>query len=191
MLLLHALVRVLSFLLLLALALLGGAVALFCLQSGTDGLSLPNGAKLLGLSAVWDDLGTGLQTVEAGEALAVLIGFGALALGLLLLLGVFVPRRERLVRVAGDDPVAARRRPLAQAATALAEQAEGITTAKAKVRPGRRTGGRLKLSARVAASSSPDAARTAVEQGLEPVAGPFGLKTRVRVVPGGKGRRVQ
>ena len=57
--------------------------------------------------------------------------------------------RERLVTLASTEAgeVAARRRPLAQAATALVEQVRGVTEARVRVRPRRRGGGRMKVRA--------------------------------------------
>ena len=90
--------------------------------------------------------------VEASGPIALvaaLSGLGAVLLGLLLMAGVLVSRRERLVTLAEGQrgSLAARRRPLAQAATALVEQVRGVTEARVRMRPRRTGGGRLAVRA--------------------------------------------
>ena len=192
----RALVRVLAFLLLLALALLGLAFAIFSIQGGTGTLSYANLADLVGLSAVGDEVGGFLRRLERGEQglLTILAGLGAILLGLLLLLGVLVPGRERLLSLpgrSGDGEVAARRRPLTQAATALVEQARGVSGARVRVRPGRTSGGRLTVRAEHTRRADPVEVRQAVEERVRPLAEPFGLRTKVQTRLGGAGSRVQ
>ncbi|MDP9400464.1 MAG: DUF6286 domain-containing protein [Actinomycetota bacterium] len=190
------LVRVLSFLLLLALALLGLTIAIFSIQGGTGTLSLAGLADLVGLSAVGDEVGGFLRRLESGEQglLTMLAGLGAILLGLLLLLGIFTPARERLLSLpgrGGDGRVGARRRPLAQAATTLVEQARGVSGAHVRVRPGRSSGGRLTVRAEHTLRADPDEVRQAVEERVRPLAEPFGLRTKVQTRLGGAGSRVQ
>lgn len=191
-LLLRALVRLLAFALLAALAVAGIAVAVFCIGGGRSGLSLLHGAELLHLPQFRDSVGSFLTTLEAGGPVAVvaaLAGLGAMLLGVLLLAGALVPRRERLV--SAGDGVAARRRPLAQMAAALAEGSDGVTAVRARVRPGRRGGGRLKIRAeRTLPAHAADVER-AIAQATAPLAEPFGLTTRVRTRVGRGGARVE
>jgi hypothetical protein len=182
----RGLAALIGFLLLVVLAVAGLAVAIFCIGSGTTGPSLGGLAKLAHLPALRDSLGGWLAQLEAPGSVAVvaaLAGLGAIALGLILLAGVLVPRRERLVTLAGDDAgsLAARRRPLAQAAQALVEQAAGVTGAKVKVRPRRTSGGRLKVRASRPRPSEPAQVRSAVEAQLEELTTAFKLKARVDV----------
>src|ERR1700754_762354 len=122
----RAVVRIVSFLLLVLLALGGLALAVFSIDTGTPGPSLGRLASLLHLPDARDAVGGWLDQLEAGGSVAVLAGIcgiGAILLGLFLLAGLFVPRRERLIVMAGEGPgdLATRRRPLAQAAQVLAE----------------------------------------------------------------------
>jgi hypothetical protein len=118
-------------------------------------------------------------------------GLGAILLGLLLMAGLLVPRRERLVTLASDDTgtLAARRRPLAQAAQTLVEQVRGVTDARARVRPRRRAGGRLRVRASRTKAADPGQVRSAVDDQLRELTDPFTLTTRVEVAR--DGARVQ
>ena len=127
----RVLVRLVAFLLLVLLAVAGLAVAVFSIDTGTTGPSLGRLAELLHLASLRDTVGAWLDQLEASGSVAVvggLCGLGAVLVGLVLLAGLLVPRRERLITmpsaVSGD--LAARRRPLAQVAQTLAEQARGV-----------------------------------------------------------------
>ena len=194
--LLRALVRVLAFLLLLALALAGLAAALFSIQGGTEPLSYSTLASLIRLPEARDAIAAWFAQISAQgpvAAIALLCGLGAMLLGLLLMLGVLVPRRERLVTLEQRDggTLAARRRPLAGAARALAEQARGITEAKVSARPRRRGGGTLQVRAERSRHTDAATARRAIEEQLQPIVGPFKLRARVATRVGGRGSRVQ
>lgn len=184
-LLLRALARLVGFLLLLALALAGLAVAVFSLSGGDGTLSLPGLIELVRLDDLSDEVGTLLETLEAGgsaDAVAALSGLAAVLLALGLLVGALVPGRERLLVVRRDEhgTIAARRRAVAQTASALAEQPRDVVSAKAKVRPRRRgTGGRLQLTAYHAQTASEPAVEDAARRQLEPLAGPFSLRVKV------------
>ena len=178
--------RVLGFVVLVALAAAGILLAVFCIGTGTHGPSLGGLARLLSLGSVRHSVAHWLTRLEGPGSVAVipgLCGLGAIALGLLLIAGVIIPRRERLVQLAQDErgAVAARRRPLAQIATALVEQVRGVGEARVRVRPFRRSGGRLAVRASRTPSTDADAVRRAVGQQLEPLTQPFKLKARVDV----------
>ena len=126
----RALVRVISFVLLVILAVAGLVLAVFCISTGTSGPSLGGLAHLLDLGSLRDTVGSWLGQLEASGAvagIAAVCGLAAMLLGLLLLAGILVPRRERLVTLASGEhgTIAARRRPLAQAATALVAAGAG------------------------------------------------------------------
>ena len=128
----RAVARLLAFLLLVALAVVGLAAAVFCIGKGTDTLSLHNLADIVALPQARDQVASFLATLEAPGSTAVLSALGglaAMAVGLVLLIGVLVPRRERLVSLTRtpDGTIAARRRPLGQIAEALVEQGRGVT----------------------------------------------------------------
>lgn len=190
----RALVRLVSFLLLVILAVAGIVLAVFCIGTGTSGPSLGGLAALIDLSTLRDTVGGWLEQLEASGPVAVvaaLCGLGAILLGLLLLAGILVPRRERLVTLTSGEngTLAARRRPLAQAATALVEQVRGVTEARVRVRPRRRSGGRLAVRASRGRPADPDEVRSAVREQLGGLTGPFELKARVDVPR--RGARVQ
>lgn len=194
--LLRALARLVTFVLLVALAAIGLATAIFAL-GGSGDLSIPGLASLGGLPELEDQAGRLLGAVEADGSIAVLsalAGLGSAALGVLLLVGALAPTRERLVVLEKSDEgtLAARRRPLTQAARALVEQTRGVTASKVKLRPRRGERGG-KLSIRVAHSSASDPSRIADEAtaSVGQLEKAFELKTRVRPRLGGKGRRVQ
>jgi len=193
--LLRALVRLLGFLMLVVLAVAGLALAAFSIQDGESGLSLPALADALRLHDLSDSVDSSLSALERSgspDLVSLLIGLGLMALGVLLAAGVFVPARERLVSLESEEGrLAARRRPLAQVARALAERGEGVTTAKTKVRPGRRRGGKVKVRADHTRMTAPGAAKERVERELLPLSDGFGLKPEVRTRPADRGSRVQ
>src|SRR6476469_8700488 len=180
----RTLARIVGFLVCVVLALGGLLLAVFTIGTGTHGPSLGGLARLLSLHSVRDTVGPWLARVEAPGSVAVIAGVcgvGAIALGLLLIAGVLVPRRERLVQLAEDErgKLAARRRPLAQIATSLVEPVRGVSVARVRVRPFRRVGGRLSVRASRTARADADEVRRAVAEQLESLTGPFKLKARV------------
>jgi len=196
MILLRALLRLVTFVLLVVLAVAGLAAAVFSIQGGTGGLSLPKLAEYAQLPAVRDRTGDLLSAVEASGSVArysLLAGALAVLLGLLLLIAALVPRRERLVELErGDDgTLNARRRPLAQAARALVEPARGVTEAKVRARARRRGGGTLRVRALRTRPAQDTAIRASIAERLQPLTQPFKLKTTVRVREADRGARVQ
>lgn len=184
------LARVVGFLVLVALAAAGILLAVFCIGTGTHGPSLGDLARLLSLASVRNNVGHWLDRLAAPGSVAViagLCGLGAMALGLLLIAGVLVPRRERLVQLAEDErgTLAARRRPLAQIATTLVEQVRDVSEARVRVRPFRRSGGRLSVRASRTRPANPGEVKSAVSEKLESLTEPFKLKARVDVVRNG------
>lgn len=182
----RALVRLVGFVALLALAVAGLALAVFCIGTGTTGPSLGRLASLLHLASFRGTVGEWLGDLEASGSVAViagLCGVGAILLGLLLLAGIFVPRRERLVTLSHGEPgtVAARRRPLAQIATVLIERVRGVTQARVRVRPRRRVGGRLSIRASRTPRADPREVQGAVRDALRDLTEPFKLRARVEL----------
>jgi hypothetical protein len=185
-LLLRALARLVAFVLLAGLAACGAAVAIFSVgPSRTGDFSLPGLARLADLGGLRRRVGELLSDLAGPgpvAAIAVLCGLGALALGLLLLLGALWPPRERLVILERGEQgtLAARRRALGRAAGALAEQAQGVTASKVRVRPGRRRGGRLAVRATHSRAQAPEDVRRGAILALAPLTGAFGLHARVQ-----------
>jgi hypothetical protein len=184
-LLLRALVRLLGFLLLIALALVGLGFAVAALFGDQLGVQLEGSAVSRWLERLEGDGTQGLEAV---------IGGGMILLGLLLLIGALAPRRERRAVLEQDEhgTLDARRRPLAQMFTALAERTRGVTHARAKLRLGRRAHhGRLVLRAERPRTIESAAVRKSVQSDVGELAAAFGLKTRIQAPLGRRGRRVQ
>jgi Family of unknown function (DUF6286) len=190
----RGLVRLVSFLLLVILAVAGIVVAVVCIGTGSTGLSLGGLASLLELSTLCETVGDWLGQLEASGPVAVvaaLCGLGAVLLGLLLLAGILVPGRDRLVTLASSEEgtLAARRRALAHVATALVEQVRGVTEARVRVRPRRRAGGRMAVRASRTRRVDARQVEGAVREQLGGLTNPFELKARVAVPR--RGQRVQ
>lgn len=193
--LLRAIVRLLTFVLLAGLAVAGLAVAVFSL-GGSGDLSLPGLAKLIALPDLEAKAGELLDAVEADGPIALgsgLAGLAAVALGVLLLIGALAPARERLVRLGENDGgrLEARRRALGQVASSLVEQQRGVNASRVRVRPSRSgQGGKIVLRAGHPASADSGEVERQATSALAPLTKPFGLKARVKSRLD-SGRRVQ
>jgi hypothetical protein len=195
---LRPLVRLIGVLWMLVLALLGLAIALYCVDA-LVGLGSIRPDRLLHLPAVRRHVGRFLNQLAApgGTAgLALLCGLGAMLIGFLLLLGVLGHRRHRLAVLESDaqtGTIAARSRPLKDMTRALAELVHGATSVKrpklALSRQG--THGKLKINATRTRTTDPHELQAAVEKAVEPITQPFHLNSRVRVRLGESGNRVQ
>lgn len=182
---LRAIARLVAFLLLVALAVVGLAVAVASLGSGR-GFGIPGLAELVNLPQLEErvrDLFDQVGSPGATEIVPALAGLGAIVVGILLLVGALWPRRERLVTLeqGSEGTLAARRRALAQIAGALAEQARAVSATKVRVRPRRRgRGGRLEVRAVHPRSAEAGDVERQATGSLEPLTSAFALKTKVR-----------
>ena len=180
--LLRLLAAVLGFLLLVVIAVGGVAVAIFCIRGGTATLSLHHLASLVSLPDLRDKIGPFLASLEAdgpAAALAALCGAGAILLGIGLLIGALVPRRERILILERSDrgTIAARRRAAGNALADLAEKPREVLGAKAKVRPNRkRPGGRARLKLTEAAGTDERPKAEQARADLKDLAGALSLK---------------
>ena len=182
-LLLRALSRSLAFVLLLVAAIACLAVAAFSIPSGDSGLAKLG--ELAHTDDAADQVGGFLHRLESGHVPAdAAAGAGiAAVVGLVLVAGAVLPRRERTLplEVSDHGRIAARRRPLRTAATVLAQAPRGVTRARVRVRGHyRRAGGRLKIRAGRGPGAEPDALAGQVEEGVATLATSFSLKTKVR-----------
>ena len=157
--LLRLLAAVLALALLVAIAIGGILVAIFCIRGGTATLSFDHLASLISLPELRDKIGPFLASLEAdgpAAAIAALCGAGVIVLGIALLFGALMPRRERVLIVERSDrgTIAARRRAAGNALADLAEKPREVLSARAKVSPNRsRTGGRARLKLTEAAGT--------------------------------------
>ena len=194
----RALTRLVTFVLLAALALAGLLVALFAIGGGgASGWSLPGLAELARLADLRDTVGAWFVQLEAPGSPALYSTLGGLCsvvAGVIMLIGSLAPRREPVVVLESDrgGRIAARRRPLADIAALLAARTRGVTVTQARVSPARRgRGGRLRVLASHPRSSPPDEIERQALEAVEPLASGFGLKARVRPRLGESGARVQ
>ena len=196
-LLLRAVARLLTVGLFFVLAACGLAIAVFSIGgSRTGDFNLPGLARLVHLSDLRNQVGELLRDLAAPgpvAAITVLCGLGAIAVGLLLLVGMLWPRRERLVvlEASEEGTLAARRRVFGRVAGALAEQARGVTASKAKVLPGRWRGGRLSVRAYHSRAQESEDVRQRTLLALAPLTEAFGLRARVQPRLARRGRRVE
>jgi hypothetical protein len=197
MLALKAFARLVGFALMIALALLGLGLALYCLDRLVSlGAARPD--RLLHLPAVRETVGNYLDRLGASgptAAISLLCGIGAAVAGVLLLVGVFGSGRRRDAVLSRDDEgeLAVSSRAVRAMVRALAERADGITGVR---RPKvtlhrRRPGGNVSLTVLTSRASSPEEARRAVSTAVEPVTDPLGLRTRIHPRPGESRQRVQ
>jgi hypothetical protein len=178
------------------LALAGLALAIFAI-GGDGAISLPALARNLHLPGMLDAVGDRLRQLEVAARpiawLTLLAGAAAVLVGLALLGGLLLRRRERLLVLeqSARGRLAARRKPLAQVAASLAGTARGVTHAKVQLRPGRSGhGGRLTMSASRSMAASDAEVVERASAAIAPLAGPFALRTRVRAHAGTGKRRV-
>jgi hypothetical protein len=198
MLLLRALTRLIEMLWMLALALLGLGVALYCLD-GFISLGSARPDRLLHLPDVRRHVGRFLAQVAGSgptAALALLCGLATTLIGLGLLAGLLRSRRERTVvleRDGDNGTLAAKPGTLRAMARALAEQAAGTTSVNrprlALSRRGDR--GRLKVTASHARTRDAGEVQRAIGEQLAPICDPFHLQSRIRVRLGQRGERVE
>jgi hypothetical protein len=192
----RALSRLIGAIWMLAIALFGLGVALYCLDAVINlGSIRPD--RLLDLPSVRRHVGRFLAQIAAPGStagLALLCGLGAMAIGVLLLVGTLRSSRQRLAVLdtdSGAGTVAARPRVLAEMSRYLAEQAEGAARVRrprlSLSRSGRR--GRLTVRTTRTRTSDPRVLRQAITDAVAPVSEPFALRPRVSVkLSDGRGR---
>lgn len=193
----RALANLVGFVLLAALAIAGLAVAAFSLGGDDGGWSLAGLARLIGLPELSDTVGDFLDGFQADggvDVVAALSGIGALLLAVALLVGTLVARRERLLVFSRDSEgsLSARRRALAHAVEALAEQPRDVSAARAKLRPHRRrSGGRLRLRFDHARTADGDKLEGTVRDRIASLVAATSLSVRVRDRVPRRGGRVR
>jgi hypothetical protein len=196
MLLARTLARLAGAIWIVVIALFGLGVALYCFDALVS-LGSVRPDRLVHLSSIGRHVGRFLAQVAAPgttAALALLCGLGAMAIGVLLLVGTLRSSRRRLAVLDADSTrgtVAARPRVLGDMSRHLAQQTEGSTGVKrprlSLSRNGRR--GRLRVRSTRTRASDPRTVKQALTAAVAPVAEPFGLKARISVkLAEGRGR---
>ncbi len=180
------LARLVTLLSLIVLSAAGILVAVFCISGSRSGPSLTQGAKDAHLPELRDTTAHWLGQIEAHGSIAViagLCGLGAIVFGLLLLAGLLLPHRERLVTLERKEggTLAARRRALAQVATALVAPLSGVASARVRVRPRRTSGARVAVRATRTRRASAPQVKASVREQLANLTEPFNLTSRVEM----------
>lgn len=153
------------------------------------GLGKARPDKLLHLAGLESETGHLLKQLETPghvASLSMLSGIAVVLIGLLLVLGLFTRRRDRLAPLKSDSSsgaLAARPRALKQMARALSgETREVLSVRKVRLALKRRgAGGRLSVDVNPFPGTEKAAVESALENALAPLAEPFGLKRRVSV----------
>jgi hypothetical protein len=182
------LTNLLAFLLLVALSLVALAAAVFEIQGDHDTLSLPQLADWFTLPSFRDTVGGYLHSLETSSSVlgvSVAAGIGAMIVGLLLLAGLLVPRRERLATLAEEQSgrTSARRRALRQAATILARRVDGVERVDTRARSRRRGGATVRLRVRRLPGADRGSVREEIQRTVTPPieSSGQGMRARVRV----------
>lgn len=186
--------QLLGFLLLVALTITGLAIAVFSIEGGTGGLSIPRLAEILNLGGLRDSVSSLLSKLESPglDLILALAGLAAMLVGALLLAGILAGRRERVFSGDTSDQgkIEARGRPLAAAAEQLTRRVNGVSEADVRARPSRK-GGSLKVRASHPRPRSSDKITDKVESALSPIRDAFDPKLNVRARHGDEGKRVE
>jgi hypothetical protein len=187
--LLKPLARLVTFLLLLALAIVGLLVAV----GGVVGAQ--SVADLLRLPELRDTVGAWLQGLDRPEELpraTALFALAAVLVGLLVLAGLLGRVPDRLVVLEERDggTLGARPRALGQAADALIGRVRGVSDRRVRMKP-KRGGGTLEVKAVHTRSIEPRAVESEVSSAVAPLSEAFGIQTKVRPQLAETGRRVE
>ena len=160
-------------------------IALYCLD-GLISLGSARPDRLLNLPTAREEVGHFLDQLQTPGHVAILslsCGAGAVIVGLLLLKGVLTRPRERLAVLENDSSgnLSSRRRALGQILRALAGYPADVREVdRMKLRVKRRgNGGRITLRMIRERGSEQASTKQSIEHSLDPVAQPFGLKTRI------------
>lgn len=195
--LLRTLAKLVTMALLIALSLSGLAIAIFSIGGTASGdFNLPGLARLVHLPQLRADIGellTRLETPGSVAGISALCGLGTVVIGVLLLLGVFLGRRERLavLEESGEGTIAARPRALGRAVAALAEQARGVTASKVKVGVGRHGRAKIGIQAAHSHTESPQDVRTRAGAAVAPLTDAFAVRTNIHPKVATREPRVQ
>lgn len=191
MLLLRAISRLVTIVLLAVLALAGLVVAVCSI--GSEGtLSLPWLADQLGLPDAREEVRDFLDTVEAPGPIALraaAAGIAAVVVGALLVAGALWPSRQRLAILERGETgtLGATRRALGRAAASLVDGVRGLSARRVRLRPRRRgVGARLDLRAMRPESLPRDEAKRRADHALRPLAESFDLDARIRTRTGSR-----
>lgn len=192
--LLRPIARLVTFLLLIALALIGLVVAIFSLGAPDSPLGYGKLAEYTQASSASDEVGSWLQGIDGPSSFpqaTALFALAAILIGLLLLYGALARTPDRLVTLEEGDGglLAARPRALAQVADAMMGRPRGVTDRRVRLKPSR-GGGTLNVRATHARSVDPGTVQSELSTAVAPLTEAFGIKTRVQPKAADSGKRV-
>lgn len=185
---LQAFTRLVTLVVLAALAVAGLAVAVFSVPSADSGLV--ELADIVGLHLARDEVGSFLTSLEtSANAGQVAICFGAVLVGIALASGALLRRGDRMLQVpageegGGETPdgrLGARRRAVSQMGAALAGRVREAEALSVRLRPKRRAaGGTMRVKATLRRGGDAGAATERIGRELEPLTESFALRHRV------------
>ena len=187
--LLKPLARLVTFVLLVALAVVGLLVAV----AGVVGVQ--SVADLLRGPEVRDTVGAWLQGLDAPQELprvTALFALAAVLVALLVLAGLLGRVPDRLVVMEERDggTLGARPRPLGQVADALIGPVRGISDRRVRMKP-KRGGGTLEVKATHTRAIEARAVESEVASAVAPLSDAFGVQTKVKPQLADGGKRVE
>ncbi len=171
--------RVVASILLPVLAL---AALVLAAASAAGGALTRDAASAVGLTDAWRSVGDALGGGELADAQTVaIVGAALLAAGLIVLIGVLVPTKDRDLPLQGDPDLAVRRGALRGAVQAQAKSVRGVPDAHVRVRARRlRRGGTARITATNGTRQPDGPIVEKVRSSIAPLTEAFGLRTRVR-----------
>lgn len=160
---------------------MAGAALLAAIAAIAGGERSRDAARSLGATDAWRSIDGAIRGGAVDERALLIAGAIALALGLALLVGVFVPRREREIPLTGAAQLGVRPRALRQALRHLAEDVRGVREAKVRI-GARRVGSGARVRVRAVRAASIESAQitSGISASIAPVAEAFGAAPRVR-----------
>lgn len=161
---------------------LATAALLLAAASAAGGRLSRDAADAIGLTGAWRSVGDALAGAELADPQTVaIVGAALLAGGLVVLVGVLVPRKDRDLSLHGAPDLAVRRGALRSAVRAQAAAVRGVAEARVRVRSRRLRGGGTARVTATNATRQPDAPIVErVRAAVTPLTDAFGVRARVR-----------
>lgn len=158
------------------------AALLLAVAAAAGGALTGDAARSVGLTDAWRSVGDVLRGGDLSDPQTVaIVGAALLFGGLVVLVGVLVPTKDRDLPLQGAPDLAVRRGALRAAVRAQATAVRGVPEARVRVRARRlRSGGTAKVTA-TNGTRQPDApVLERVRASVTPLTDAFGVRARVR-----------